>query len=71
MSSHKEMYLKMFNAATDALRQMEKLNFGTAKAILEQAQVDCERLYIEAGEEETVSMTSVIAKNDEKQGSAR
>jgi len=68
---YKEMHLQMFNSVTDALWQMEELNFGTAKAILKQAQVDCESLYIEAGERDTVSILPALAKNDEKQGSAR
>ena len=43
---HKPLYLKRFNAITDALTAMEQLNFGQAANILRQAQIDTEEAYI-------------------------
>ena len=40
------MYSILFNAATDAVRNMEKLNFGIAMEQLKTAQAVCEELYI-------------------------
>ena len=44
------MYLHLFNAITDALREMEKQNDRNALQILTAAQVWGEARYIEAGE---------------------
>lgn len=42
------MYLKMFNAATDALEPLELGNVEMAKARLRSAQQMCEEMYVEA-----------------------
>lgn len=42
------LYLKMFNAATDALELLELGNVETAKARLRSAQQMCEEIYMEA-----------------------
>ena len=47
---YRELYFGLFNAITDALEEMEKLNFGAAKEILKQAQIDAEEAYLEQGE---------------------
>lgn len=42
------LYLKMFNAATDALELLELGNVEMAKARLRSAQQMCEEMYVEA-----------------------
>lgn len=42
------LYLKMFNAATDALEPLELGNVEMAKARLRSAQQMCEEMYVEA-----------------------
>ena len=49
---YKNMYFHLFNAVTDALRQMERQNFGAAAEILRQAQIDSEEIYLDAEDEE-------------------
>ena len=44
---HQQMYSLLFNAITDALRELDAQNFGLAKEILIQAQLQTEELYIE------------------------
>ena len=48
---YREMYLRLFNAVTDALAAMEEQNFGCAKEALIAAQQRCEEMYLK--EEET------------------
>lgn len=48
MEEYKKMYLLLFNAITDALEQMEKQNYGTAKDLLIAAQQQAEEIYITA-----------------------
>ena len=48
MEEYKKMYLHLFNAITDALEQMEKQNYGTAKETLIAAQQQAEEIYITA-----------------------
>ena len=50
MESYEKEYHIVFNAVTDALRAMEELNFGTAKAILQTAQQDAEEAYLQRTE---------------------
>ena len=47
---YREMYLGLFNAITDALEEMEKMNFGAAKERLKQAQIDAEEAYLSQGD---------------------
>ena len=42
-----ELYHLLFNAITDALEAMEKLNFGEAKALLIAAQQNAEEGYLQ------------------------
>ena len=49
---YKKMYLTMFNAATDAVDELLKLNVGNASAILISAQAKCEDLFVEGSENE-------------------
>ena len=48
MPDYQKMYTTLFNAMTDAIENIEELNYGTAKEILIQAQQKTEELYIEA-----------------------
>lgn len=47
---YKKMYLKLFNAVTDALEAMERRNYGQAEDLLKRGQQEAEELYL-AGEE--------------------
>ncbi len=46
MPEYEKMYLKLFNAVTDALSALEKENFGIAAELLRKGQEDCEELYM-------------------------
>ena len=48
MEEYKKMYLLLFSAITDALEQMEKQNYDTAKDLLIAAQQKAEEIYISA-----------------------
>ncbi len=45
-----KLYTTLFNAITDALREMAKQNFGTAEEILLHAQLATEGMFIAEGE---------------------
>lgn len=51
MVNYQKLYTLMFNAATDALEELDELNIGQAKMLLKQAQIRAEELYLEEGEE--------------------
>lgn len=44
---YKKMYLCLFNAITDALRELEKHHFHAAKIILQTAQKNTEEMYVD------------------------
>ena len=46
--NYEKLYHLLFNAITDALEQMEKQNYGTAKEVLIAAQQQAEDIYITA-----------------------
>lgn len=48
MPDYEKMYHSLFNAITDALEQIEQLNFGSAKDLLIAAQQQAEEIYITA-----------------------
>ncbi len=48
---YQRMYLRLFNAITDALRLMEKGDSAGAVALLERAQQGTEEMYMEGGGE--------------------
>ena len=48
MPDYEKMYHLLFNAITDALEQIEKQNFGSAKDLLIAAQQQAEEIYITA-----------------------
>lgn len=50
MPPYKTMYLHLFNAITDALREIERHNDRNAQEILTAAQQWGEERYVEAGE---------------------
>ena len=62
MQDYQKLYTTLFNACTDAVAELEQMNFGTAKAILIRAQQQTEELYISAGEEERIETETVSAK---------
>ena len=51
MTDYQKMYTMLFNAITDALIQMEKQNYGSAKETLISAQQRAEELYLSAEDE--------------------
>ena len=50
--NYQKLYLHLFNAVTDALEELSRMNFGKAKADLIAAQQECEELYIGDEDEE-------------------
>ena len=50
MNLYKKMYSILFNAVTDALRDMEEQNFGRAKERLVKAQQQAEEAFVEEKE---------------------
>ena len=52
MPNYQKLYTLLFNAVTDALGDLEALNFGAAKARLTSAQQAAEELYMEEPPEE-------------------
>ena len=46
MINYKELYLKLFSAAADALDALDNLNIGQAKDILLRAQLDAEEAHM-------------------------
>ena len=48
MPDYEKMYHLLFNAATDALEQIEQQNYGSAKDLLIAAQQKAEEIYITA-----------------------
>ena len=49
MPDYETMYFHLFNRVTDAIRELEKQNYGTAKAVLIKAQQEAEEDYLVAG----------------------
>jgi len=47
MVNYKELYIKLFAAAADALDALEKMNIGTAKEILLRVQLEAEEVHME------------------------
>lgn len=46
MSNYQKMYAVAFNAISDALEELDKLNIGAAKDCLKEAQSRTEEIYI-------------------------
>ena len=46
MHDYKQLYLSMLHAADNAIRAMERMDFGTAKALLIQAQNSAEEQWL-------------------------
>ena len=53
MTDYQKMYTTMFNAVTDALNALDRLDIGRAKELLMQAQLKAEGEYLASGGEET------------------
>lgn len=47
MPDYQKLYTLMLNAVTDALEDMNAMNFGAAKDRLKSAQVQAEEIYID------------------------
>jgi len=47
MPDDQKLYTLLFNAVTDAVRELENLNVGAAKALLIAAQQQAEEQYLE------------------------
>jgi len=47
MPDYQKLYTLLFNAVTDAVEELENLNFGAAKARLMAAQQQAEERYLE------------------------
>lgn len=45
---YKKMYLTLFNALTDAIEQLERADYGSAREILIRAQQQTEEIFIES-----------------------
>ena len=48
MPDYQKLYTLLFNAYTDAVEAIDRMDFGEAKAILIRAQQQAENCYIEA-----------------------
>lgn len=53
MPNYQKMYVIAFNAISDALEELDKLNIGAAKRQLREAQYHTEELYISQAEEDS------------------
>ena len=47
------MYLHLFNAVTDSLVELERMNYGQAYHCLKQAQQACEEMFLDGEDEGT------------------
>lgn len=56
MISYKNLYYRLFNAVSDSITAMQEYNYGVAKKILVQAQLECEDIYIDSSDEEGKSI---------------
>ena len=53
MADYQRMYTTMFNAVTDALNALDRLDIGRTKELLTRAQLKAESEYLASGGEET------------------
>lgn len=51
MPDYQKMYTIAFNAISDALEELDRLNVGAAKEYLKEVQCHTEEIYISQGEE--------------------
>ncbi len=52
MADYENMYFKLFNSISGALKQIEKRNYGEASDLLKQIQRETEEQYINEKDEE-------------------
>ena len=50
MHNYKQLYLKLLQAANDAITAIEHMNFGTAKELLTKAQQETEEQWLKEAE---------------------
>lgn len=48
---YQKLYTHLFNASTNAVKELEQQNYGTAKKILVEAQQGAEEMYMAAEDE--------------------
>ena len=51
MELYRELYFHLFNAVTDAIAQLDALNYGAAREILTNAQIEAEDRFLNAEED--------------------
>lgn len=59
MINYEKMYLRLFNRITDALKELDKCNYGKAAEILRSGQKETEEMYMD-------SETDMPPRNDGK-----
>ena len=50
MQDYQKLYTMLFNACTDAVEAMDRMDFGTARTLLVRAQQEAEEWYLSAEE---------------------
>ncbi len=50
MPDYKALYIHLFEAVSDAIEELEKMNLGNAKYILIRAQQESEESYLQMGD---------------------
>ena len=50
MQDYQKLYTMLFNACTDAVEAMDRMDFGTARTLLVRAQQEAEERYLSAEE---------------------
>ena len=58
MAPYQKMYTYLFNAMTDALDALERMDIGRARCILQNSQLETEGIYIASGEAGNAENTS-------------
>ena len=59
MENFPKYYTLLFNAVTDAIRDLDNQNYGAARARLVKAQQDAEDAYLDAGDRGALSEEAV------------
>ena len=68
MPDYRKMYAIAFNAISDALEELDKLNIGVAKECLREAQYHTEEIYISQSED-TSDASDDFEDSEESAGS--
>ena len=54
MPDYQKMYLHLFNKVSFSLLLMEQQDYSSAEKLMKKAQCDCEEMYMEEEESETI-----------------